>query len=149
MMMKQETLFNYRDLPKNSSLQSLAKQLRKAGNLAEVLFWQNFKNKKLFNWDIDRQIIIGDYIVDFMIPELGLVIEIDGYSHTINGEHDAKREQYLTDLRLSIIHLSDKQIRYNIDEVKLIMENAITLRIAELSNGASTPARCATPQEGN
>jgi len=41
---------------------SRVKELRKAGNLAEVLFWKTFKDKKKLGFDIDRQVIIGQYL---------------------------------------------------------------------------------------
>lgn len=43
--------------------------------------------------DFDRQRIIGNYIVDFYVKTLGLVIEIDGSSHENKEEYDQKREE--------------------------------------------------------
>ncbi|MBP1163359.1 very-short-patch-repair endonuclease [Chryseobacterium sp. PvR013] len=37
--------------------------------------------KKFHTIDFDRQRIIGNYIVDFYVKTLGLIIEIDGSSH--------------------------------------------------------------------
>ena len=71
------------------------KDLRKAGNLSEVIFWQTFKDKQKLGFDIDRQVIIGNYIVDFFIPELGLVFEIDGSSHDDRVEYDAERDSFV------------------------------------------------------
>jgi len=60
---------------------NLGYKLRKQGILSEVLFWEAFKDKeKIKGYDIDRQVIIGNFIVDFFIAELGLVVEIDGNS---------------------------------------------------------------------
>jgi len=78
-----EILFDFYKLPKNKALTSKARELRTAGNLSEVIFWQTFKNKKQLGWDIDRQVIIGNYIVDFFVAELGLVFENYGYSHDL------------------------------------------------------------------
>jgi very-short-patch-repair endonuclease len=124
-------LFDYTKLPKNYNLKTKARELRKAGNLAEVIFWQTFKDKENLGFDIDRQYIIGNYIVDFFIAELGLVFEIDGQSHDTKGDYDAEREQYLSELNLKIIHFSDRQIRYQINEVKLIVMNCIENRCIE------------------
>ncbi len=110
--------FDYRNLPRNDGLKHQARELRKAGNLAEVVFWQSVKDKRQLGFDIDRQYIIGNYIVDFFIADLGLVFEIDGGSHDSKGNYDETRELFLKDLGLEIIHFTDKQIRYQISDVK-------------------------------
>jgi very-short-patch-repair endonuclease len=89
--------------------------LRKSGILSEVIFWKTFKNKEVLGWDIDRQIIIGRYIVDFFIPELGLVIEIDGKSHDLKYDYDVERENYLKSLSMEIIRINDREIKNNLD----------------------------------
>jgi|SRR6185437_9785808 len=124
--------FNYRKLPRNISLTNKARELRKAGNLAEVIFWQTFKNKAHLGFDIDRQYIIGNYIVDFFITELGLAFEIDGQSHDSKGNYDEARELFLKGLGLEIIHFTDKQIRYQIADVKLIVVDCIKNRVSAL-----------------
>ena len=69
------------NLPYNSALLNRAKKLRKAGVLSEVVFWRQVRSKSFSGIDFDRQRIIGNYIVDFYVKSLGLVIEIDGSSH--------------------------------------------------------------------
>ncbi len=110
-------IYNYSKLPKNPKLKSKARELRKAGVLSEVLFWLAFKDKKLLSYDIDRQVIIGNYIVDFLIPELGLVFEIDGDSHNYKGEYDIRRENFLKSLHLEIVHFEDIAIKKAMDSV--------------------------------
>lgn len=69
------------NLPYNPVLLNRAKKLRKAGVMSEVVFWRHVRNKSFFGIDFDRQRIIGNYIVDFYVKALGLIIEIDGTSH--------------------------------------------------------------------
>ena len=165
-----KSLFPFWKLPKNKKLQDRAKKLRKAGNLSEVLFWKAFKDKKKLGWDIDRQVIIGSYIVDFFIAELGLVIEIDGSSHNDKEEYDKERDAYLRGLGLEVINYLDIDIKKNIYGIDKNFRNAIKKRIEFLKSanarGESTPpnpldlpplkrgihpviASDATPQEGN
>jgi len=54
----------------NNKLKSLARQNRKAGNLSEVLLWQQIKGRKLFGLQWTRQKPILNYIVDFYCPKL-------------------------------------------------------------------------------
>lgn len=96
---------NYFSLPFNPKLKERAKELRKAGNLSEVLFWNQVKNKQFKGCDFDRQKIIGNYIVDFYCANYQVVIEIDGSSHDNKVEYDAERDAYLESLGLTVIHI--------------------------------------------
>ncbi len=73
--------------------------------------------------DFDRQIIIGNYIVDFYVKSLWLVIEIDGSSHNNNEVYDFKREDFLKSLGLKIFRINVNDILKNIYNVKLGLEN--------------------------
>jgi very-short-patch-repair endonuclease len=98
------------EIPYNPSLKERARQLRKAGNRAEIVFWLAVKGRKLNDLDFDRQRIIGNYIVDFYCHQLALVIEIDGGCHRATQDYDAVRDNYLKGLGLQIIRFSDKQV---------------------------------------
>jgi very-short-patch-repair endonuclease len=112
-----KSLYPYWEIPKNKLLIGRAKELRKAGNLAEVLFWKTFKDKNRLGFDIDRQVIIGNYIADFFIPELGLVFEIDGSSHNDKVDYDLERDMYMQSLDLKVVRISDIDVRKNIEAI--------------------------------
>ncbi|MDO8659871.1 MAG: DUF559 domain-containing protein [Candidatus Parcubacteria bacterium] len=118
-----KSLYPYWEIPKNKLLEDRARKLRKVGNLAEVIFWNTFKNKNKLGFDVDRQVIIGNYIVDFFIPELGLVFEIDGSSHDDKIEYDAERDAFMEDLNLQIVRILDIDVKKNIEAVyKLVLK---------------------------
>ncbi|NLN33181.1 MAG: DUF559 domain-containing protein [Flavobacteriaceae bacterium] len=108
---------NYMSLPYNPALKERAKELRKAGNLAEVLFWQQVRNKQFRGLDFDRQKIIGNYIVDFYNANYQVVIEIDGNSHDEKQDYDSKRQDYLERLGLKVIRYTDSGVKRDIDSV--------------------------------
>lgn len=108
---------NYKTLPYNPKLKDKAKQLRKAGNLSEVLFWNKIKSKQLLKLDFEKQKIIGNYIVDFYCAEIDLVVEIDGESHDFKGEYDNIRDNYLRSLKLKVLHIEDIRIKKDLDNV--------------------------------
>ena len=141
-------MFNYLALPENPELKQKARELRKTGVLSEVLFWQTFKDKQKLGWDIDRQVIIGNYIVDFFIPELGLVFEIDGESHSFKGGYDIIRDSYLKSFGLMVVHIEDILIKQQLNNVGDMVREAIRIRAAELKTPPRQPS-AATPQEGN
>ena len=109
--------YSYSGLPFNPELKKHAKELRKAGNLAEVLLWLRLKKNQVNGWDFDRQKIIGNYIVDFYSANADLVIEVDGSSHNDKVEYDAQRDEYLQGLGLTVLHFTDTDVRSNIDAV--------------------------------
>lgn len=110
-------------LPYNPQLKERANLLRKAGNLSEVLLWNELKIKKLNRLDFDRQRIIGNYIVDFFCFKCRLVIEIDGSSHDNKVEYDKLRTDYLESLGLKVLKFTDKDVKNNLDNVlNIILE---------------------------
>jgi very-short-patch-repair endonuclease len=113
------------NLPCNVKLKILLPQKRKAGILSEVLFWQQVHKGKFHNIDFDRQRIIGNYIVDFYVKTLGLVIEIDGSSHDYKREYDNARQNYLESLGLKVFRIADIDVKRNLAQAMHDLENYI------------------------
>ena len=121
----------YLSLPYNPALKERARALRRAGNLSETLLWQQIKNKQFFGLDFDRQKIIGNYIVDFYCAEKQVVIEIDGGSHDDKTDYDAWRDAFLNGLGLTVIHVTDADIRKRLPEVMEFLRHHPTLCLDE------------------
>ena len=132
---------NYFSLPYNPALKERAKELRQAGNLSEVLFWNQVKNKQFKGLDFDRQKIIGNYIVDFYCSNCQVVIEIDGATHDDKVEYDANRDAFLERLGLTVIHIPVNDIMFKLGEVMEMLEQHPAF---EPPRPAGTP-----PEEGN
>jgi len=99
--------------------------------LSEVLFWQQVHKGVFHKIDFDRQRIIGNFIVDFYVKKLGLVVEIDGSSHDEKQEYDAKRQKYLEELGLRVYRITDFDVKNNLDIVMLELENYIVREYSE------------------
>ena len=130
------------NLPYNPSLTQFVRDKRKAGILSEVLFWQQVHKGSFHNIDFDRQRIIGNYIVDFYVKKLGLVIEIDGNSHDEKQEYDTKRQRYLEGLGLRVYRITDFDVKNNLEIVMIDLENYIVREYGE-----KPPRLSATPPE--
>ena len=130
---------NYKRLPYNQNLREKAKALRKAGNLCEVLIWQQVHKNKFKGYDFDRQKIIGNYIVDFYCVDCDVVIEIDGSSHNDKGEYDCKRENFLKGLGLTVIHISAGDVLNRLDDVLAMLHNHPALRAPLQGGEFNTP----------
>lgn len=81
--------------------------------------------KQFHKIDLDRQRIIGNYIVDFYIKQLGLVIEIDGSSHDDKQAYDKRREEYLISLGLKIYRITVDDVMKQMDFVMMGLEEYI------------------------
>ena len=97
----------------NSNLKAYANRLRKHMTLAEVLLWNELKQKKMNGYDFDRQRPIGDYIVDFYCKDLQLVIEIDGRSHNFKEDKDKERQELLENLGVHFLRFWDDEIKHD------------------------------------
>lgn len=133
------------NLPYNQALNRLTKGKRKEGILSEVLFWQQVHKRLFYKIDFDRQRIIGNYIVDFYVKTLGLVVEIDGSSHDDKVEYDTKRQTYLENLGLKVYRIQDIDVKKNLSFVMMALSAYIVREYGE------KPPRSATtpPKEGN
>jgi|SRR5699024_5452392 len=112
-------------LPRNKELKSRARSLRKAMVLSEVVFWKRVHKGKFHQIDFDRQRIIGNYIVDFYVKALRMVVEIDGSSHNGKEAYDARREKYLEDLGLKIYRISDRRVKHDLENVMRELEEFV------------------------
>lgn len=111
-------------IPYRSDLREYARSLRKNSTLSEILLWQKIKNRT-YKVQFHRQVPMLDYIVDFYCHEIGLAIEIDGSSHDHKYLYDAKRQGRLEAEGVTFIRFSDKQIKQEMTNVLIILEETI------------------------
>jgi very-short-patch-repair endonuclease len=119
------------NLPRSSRLNQLSKDKRKAGILPEVLFWKQVHKGSFHKIDFDRQRIIGNYIVDFYVKALGLIIEVDGSSHDNKQAYDAVRQAYLESFGLKVFRCTNFDVKNNINAVFSSLEDFIINQYGE------------------
>ena len=98
------------DRKHNSKIVPFAKELRKNMTKEERHLWYDFL--KTLPITVNRQKVIGNYIVDFYIASSKIVIEIDGSQHYEDRgrETDAKRDGYLSGLGITVLRYSNLDI---------------------------------------
>ena len=114
-----------RDLPQNPELRDRARRLRKGRNMAEVVFWLQVHKKMFHGLDFGRQYVIGNYIADFYVRSLGLVVEIDGCSHNGRESYDERREEYMRSLGILTFRVTDYDVLHNLGWVMRELEEFI------------------------
>ena len=99
-------------------LKEYARENRRNQTLAETFLWDNIKDEAL-GVKFLRQHIIGDYIVDFLARNEGLIIEVDGAYHAERQqkEDDALRTDILQRMGYSVMRFTNEQVLYDIDSV--------------------------------
>lgn len=97
-------------IPRNSKLRFNAQSLRKEMTPQERKLW--FQFLKRLSVTVNRQKVIGYYIVDFYCHAAKTVIELDGSQHYENEglEYDRDRDAYLTGLGLNVLRYSNRDI---------------------------------------
>ena len=100
-------------LPRNRCIGGYACENRKKHNLAEVVFWKQVHQGKFHGIDFTRQLVIGNYIADFCVRDLGLVVEVDGGYHDRHRDEDAQRDAYMRSLGLQVFRVSDYDVLHN------------------------------------
>lgn len=96
---------------------SRARQLREAQTTAEAVLWQHLRSRQLNGRKWRRQEPIDRYIVDFLCPELRLIVEVDGDVHIFQEEEDHIRQTYLENQGFRVVRFSNEDILKNIESV--------------------------------
>ena len=106
-------------IPYNKKLVSRAKELRKNTTVAEKKFWSDIlQSKDLKKYKFSRQKPLDNFIVDFYCSRLGLVIEIDGDTHTFTRARDRERTGVLSGkYKLVIVRYTNNDVLESTDSV--------------------------------
>lgn len=104
--------------PSNLSRKDFAAMLYKERTKAELLMSDKLTDASIV---FEEQVIIGAYVVDFLLRDCSVVIEVDGGYHLDpeQQEKDATRTKYLNSIGLRVIRVLNKNVK-KCNVVKLI-----------------------------
>lgn len=99
-------------------LKEFARINRLNPTLTEQVLWEHIRAGQI-GYRVLRQYVVGDYIVDFLLPEVNLIIEVDGAYHSgrQQQEDDDIRERELVKMNYNIIRFSNDEVLYSIEAV--------------------------------
>jgi len=99
-------------------LREYAKENRRNQTYAEALLWEELRGDRIGH-KFYRQHIIGDYIVDFLCHDDGLIIEVNGAYHAekTQEESDEARTNRLESFGFRVIRFTNEEVVENIEEV--------------------------------
>ncbi|MCC6900026.1 MAG: DUF559 domain-containing protein [Polyangiaceae bacterium] len=96
-------------------LAARAAELRGAATRSEAALWRALRARQL-GVEVRRQVVIGDFIADFVVPSAWLVIEVDGRCHTARRVADARRERALRRLGYRVLRLDAELVLHALPE---------------------------------
>ena len=101
----------------NKDIVPTAKMLRKNMTKEENHLWYDFL--KPLPITVNRQKVIGNYIVDFYIASAKIVIELDGSQHYEEKgiEDDTKRDAFLNGLGIKVLRYSNLDVNQRFESV--------------------------------
>lgn len=94
------------------NLTKFAKLLRKQSTDTEMFLWQHLRSKRLEGFKFRRQEPIGQYIVDFVCHEKGVIVECDGSQH-IDSINDQARDRWLSKQGYQVLRFWDNDVLQN------------------------------------
>ena len=117
-MVRNNGIYNTASPDRYKLLREFAKKNKRYPTEAEKMLWEYIRSEQLW-FKFNRQHIVGDYIVDFICLEKGLVIEVDGGYHSEYEQiqRDECRTEHLEDMGLKVIRFSNEEVLNNIEGV--------------------------------
>ena len=114
----------------NPYLTEFSQELRTNMTREEKHLWYDFLKK--IPYTVNRQKVIGNYILDFYCAEARIAIELDGSQHYEQEakKKDAERDKFLLEQGIKVLRYTNIDVNKNFDGVCCdIMRNLESLKI--------------------
>ena len=101
----------------NPYLTRFSQELRTNMTKEEKHLWYDFLKK--IPYTINRQKVVGNYILDFYCAEAKIAIELDGAQHYEHHakEKDEKRDEFLNQQGIVVLRYTNLELNRNFDGV--------------------------------
>jgi very-short-patch-repair endonuclease len=82
--------------------------------------WSVLRGRRLNGMKFVRQYAIGPYFADFVCREQGIIVEIDGATHSTDDEiaHDTRRAEFLRTQGYRIFRVTNTDVYENLGGVR-------------------------------
>jgi len=88
-----------------------AREFHRNPSRGEAILWEALRGGRLNGWRFRRQQVINGFIVDFYCDHLGLVIEVDGPTHSAQADYDRARDEALGQRHLAIVRVPADRVK--------------------------------------
>jgi very-short-patch-repair endonuclease len=122
------TRFSHLSSLRNSQNAPHAKRLRAEMTNAERKLWYYLRGQRFEGAKFRRQVVMGDYIVDFVCEKARLIIEVDGGQHGDQREYDDARTAWLNARGYSLMRFWNNDVLGNVEGVLQALLVALAAR---------------------
>ena len=91
---------------------------------SEAVMWQAIKSRQL-GVQFRRQVVLGEYIADFLASEVRLVVEVDGGSHRGRERADGRRQRGLEAAGYRVVRFEAGQVMQQLPSVVAAIRAAL------------------------
>jgi very-short-patch-repair endonuclease len=97
-------------------LTPVAQSLRRNATSAERRLWQGLRREQVAGFRFRRQVILGGFITDFASFDARLIVEVDGATHSTDGEvaRDAARSAALVAQGFAVLRFTNDDVFRNL-----------------------------------
>lgn len=120
-----------------SELVPRARKLRRDATFPERVLWSRLRRRQL-GVRFLRQRPVGQYIIDFYCPDVGLAVEVDGRSHDGAFACDLQRQAVLEGLGLRVLRVANDAVLEDVDGVVAQIITALGQQSRPGSDGRSS-----------
>jgi len=110
-------------------LEGRAAAMRSDMNGVEAALWRELSGGKL-GVAFRRQVVVGEFIADFLAPSAKLIVEVDGRCHASCVRSDARRDKRLARLDFCVLRLPHEVVLKNIPAAVALIREALAERRA-------------------
>jgi len=95
---------------------------------AEAFVWRAVRNRRCDGAKFQRQVPLGNYILDFVCLERRLVVEIDGPSHEVPEQQlaDENRDAWLREQGFRVLRLANELVIVSTELAVARIKDAMT-----------------------
>ena len=109
-------------------LEERARTMRHQCTFSEQLLWSALRGRQL-GVAFRRQQVIGSFIVDFLAPQIALVVEVDGDAyHATRVRADAAREQKLVRAGYSVLRVPASLVERDLERAVQMVRRKVATR---------------------
>ena len=102
---------------RNATIATHARAMRNNATEPEKRLWSVLSSSQLGGHKFRRQAAIAGFIADFLSPQKGLIVEVDGQTHT-NPISDAPRTARLESLGYRVVRVTNADVMGNLEGVQ-------------------------------
>jgi len=115
-----------------------ARALRREATPAERALWVLLSRSQT-GAKFSRQMSLGPFFADFLCRELELVIELDGFSHDVAPDRDARLDRWMAEPGYTVLRFTNAEVLANVEGVATAIRSEVERLRGLRGSGSAHP----------